>query len=168
MVITAPSETARVLDDASIQFSLPSPANSEVTLRFAFEKPVTIKRIRLEILTDSRFDDRRIGRQPGKKSMLFDVIPQLYRLEREPTTLAWSKCWSENQTEENETMNCIDALSDTGYELRSLKKGEAAHEIVFEFAEPISISAAESLSFTIDSGGSLELDSIAQLRLSFD
>ena len=167
-VMTGQQETAKILKDKSVQFSLPTPTTSEPVLRFDFQKPATISRLRLELLPDLRFDDRRLGRQPTKSLLLFEVVPTLSHNEKTSQQFEWSYCWNPDDPRSEEPLNCIDSLSDTCYTIQPLAEMEVARTLILTLDRPVTIPASSSLNLRIESGGASTLDTLARIRASLE
>ncbi len=166
-VTSESNETAMILDDDSVQLSLPSPNWSAPTMKTYFAEATTIGLLRLELLPDSRFKDRRLGRMPDRTLKLFEVKPSITSEDGTSRTFDWDTCSNLQTPEDDECSSLIDHATDTGWTVPPLAKDQAAHELIFQLKTPLKLEAGETLAVELDSGGSDELDTIARFRVSF-
>lgn len=165
-VTSESNETAMILDDDSVQLSLPSPNWSAPTMKIYFAEATTIGLLRLELLPDSRFKDRRLGRMPDRTLKLFEVKPSITSEDGTSRTFDWDTCSNLQTPEDDECSSLIDHATDTGWTVPPLAKDQAAHELIFQLKTPLKLEAGDTLAIEVDSGGSNELDTIARFRVS--
>ena len=158
-------ETAEVRPDHSVQMSLPSPGGSLPELTFKFARLTTVRKVRLELLPDTRFADRRLGRIPNKKTMLFEVEARRVVAEGKSQRLEWDSCTSTSLAD-GEGWHLCDAASDTGWEVPPLSAAATSHELTFAFREPIVLPADGQLIVVLDSGWG-DTGTLARFRFSF-
>ncbi len=160
-------ETAKILDDGSVQMSLPSPNSSNPQLKLQFKDETSIDSVRLEVLPDLRFADRRLGRIAGRELMLFEFKPHVLSADGKLRSLEWKECRSLQDAEDDTVVHLIDYATDTGWKVPPLKAGQTAHELVFQMKEPLVLKPGDALLVDVDSGGSESLDTLARFRVSF-
>lgn len=166
-VASESKETAVILDDDSVQMSLPSPNWSAPVVKFPFAEAVSISSLCLELLPDSRFEDRRLGRIPGRELKLFEVKLRVVSADGKIRQFDWSKCSYLHDPDDAEAASLIDHATDTGWNVAPLAADQVAHELVFRLEQPLALQPGDSLHLEIDSGGSDELDTIARFRVLF-
>ncbi|MCA9140252.1 MAG: carboxypeptidase regulatory-like domain-containing protein, partial [Planctomycetales bacterium] len=166
--IECPSkETAAILDDASVQMSLPSPSWSAPKLKFNITEATRLAELRLELLPDTRFADSPLGRISGRELKLFEVKPSIGDADGNARQFDWTNVTVSSKPDDDAAQSLIDYASDTGWTVPPLHDKEAAHELVFTLKDPMKLDAGAVLIIEIDSGGSHELDTLARFRVSF-
>lgn len=133
----------------------------EFTLYFWFPKPTTVKHIRLEFLpfeSSPRHDTART---------LFEVKPLLKNRLGETTRLEFQDCKSLGQFDDDTTANCIDSLSDTGWNLPRSGGARSSHQLVLQLTDPVSVNDKTLFGLTIDSGGAPDVEAVSRIRISF-
>ena len=146
---------------------LPGPNWSSPILKFNFAEAAELNALRLELLPDTRFDDRRLGRIPDRKLKLFEVKTWIILADGKTRHLDWSNAEYIQDPDDAEVASLIDYATDTGWKVPDLAEGQAAHEFIFHLDEPVSLTAGDTLAVEIDSGGSEDLDTLARFRVSF-
>jgi hypothetical protein len=163
-------KTMKILDDASVETSLDTPNASPVTLLFRFENPTSIRRIRVELLPDSRFKDGRIGRNPdGKRLMLFDIEARMPIKDDVLRRVEWESVEVSEDADDNENRNgthLIDAASDTGWSIPKHAKDNQPPYAILAFPDAIQFPKGGRFSLTFDVGGH-SFDAPARYRISF-
>ena len=86
------SETADIRADHSVQLSLPSDLGSSASAYFRFDKPSKVHKVRVELLPDTRFKDRRLGRLPDRSTMLFEVELRTVDSDGKERRMEWDSC----------------------------------------------------------------------------
>ncbi|WP_413431568.1 hypothetical protein [Crateriforma spongiae] len=157
-----------IADDGSIKINPSKETRSQqLELKFKFDKPATLRRMKLEILPNDRRDNRRLGTDPAKKLLLFE-LPAYFQSEVSGNRkLEWAHCWSPQDPKSELIGDCIDSLTDTGYEIPPLTNDQDSKELFFTFKEPIEVAGPSELIIVVDSGGSRELDVFNRLRVAF-
>ena len=158
---------AEILTDKSVQFDLAVSEWAEPALHFSFTELVKISRVRLEILPDTRFPDRRLGREADSVVTLFDLKPTLRREAGKAEAIDFDRCENPADLDDPYVGGLIDYASDTGWKVPSLNPGQNAIEVLFAFEEPLSVGPQDELTLHLDAGGSDTLDVPARVRLSF-
>lgn len=182
-VVTSPNEVdcrfggdptkddAEILNDGSVQMRLPAPRWSVTTLRFSFPKETRIRRVRVEILPDLRFADRRLGRNPERKELLlFDVSADRDGPQGRKQPLEWATCKISADAQDpsnTDGANLIDDQSDSGWAIPPLRPSQQSQDAVLAFREEQILSANGSLYLKFDVGGSPEYDTPARYRVAF-
>ncbi|MCA9063086.1 MAG: M48 family metalloprotease [Planctomycetaceae bacterium] len=156
------------LSDGSIQFSLPSPNWSAPQLWFPFAAATKLNAVRLELLPDTRFSDKRLGRIPDRELQVFEVKATVVRTDGSEEVVEFASCNSTSAADPSELQNCIDFLSNTGWAVPALKTDEDRHRLIFTFREPVVLNADDHLRLEVDSGGSNTLDTLARIRFAFE
>ena len=158
---------AEILDDKSVQFDLATSDWQEPQLHFRFEKGIRISRVRLEILSDTRFPDRRLGRDPDASVVLFDLKPTLVQSDGIAKAIDFDRVENPMDPDDPYVSGLIDYATDTGWEVPNLGPNQDAVEVLFAFDDPIALQSTESLILHLDAGGRNTLDVPARVRVSF-
>lgn len=166
-ITTETAESGEILDDDSVQMGLPGPNWSSPILKFNFAEAAELNALRLELLPDTRFDDRRLGRIPDRELKLFEVKPWIISVDGKTRQIDWSNAEYIQDPDDAEVAALIDYATDTGWKVPNLAEGQAAHELIFRLDEPLSLAAGDTLAVELDSGGSEQLDTLARFRISF-
>ncbi len=156
--------------DGSVQTALPGPNASEVVLLFRFASRTEIRRVRVELLPDTRFADGRLGRNPErKKLMLFDIEARIVGEDGELKRTEWQSCTvsKDNQEPDNtDGGNLIDAASDTGWSIPKVANADDVPYAIMTFPSNIVIAANGCLLLSFDVGGHPDFDTPARYRVS--
>lgn len=165
---TEPSSDVQISDDQSIEINPPTGTHAqELALKFQFDKPTAISRLKLEVLPDLRQNDRRLGTDPKKRLLLFEVAASLHTENEDRRILRWAHCWSPQDPTSEFVEDCIDSLADSGYEIPPLTKNESRKELFLTLEKPIAVVGSAGLEVVIETGGSREFDVFNRLRVSF-
>jgi beta-lactamase regulating signal transducer with metallopeptidase domain len=164
--VTVSSEvSAKVLDDDSVRFE-GDVQWQEANLQFKFDKPMIVEEIRLELLPVDSPSGPKFGRG-GDKMVLFDVKPSIEDQSGKSSGIDFDDCTYLQNPSDETTANCIDYLSDTGWEVPSLSADATSHALVLRFANPITLRADQLLNLTVDSGGADEFAVLNRIRFAF-
>ena len=161
----------QLFSDGSVQTALPAPTASEVTLRFQCASTTKIRRIRVELLPDTRFPDGRLGRNPERKSLfLFDIEARIAGKDGDLRRTEWQSCTiSKDSSEPDNTdgVNLIDAASDTGWSIPREANADDVPYAILTFPSIIVIPANGCFLLSFDVGGHQDFDTPARYRVSF-
>lgn len=161
----------QLFSDGSVQNALPAPNASEVTMRFQCATRTSIRRVRVELLTDTRFPDGRLGRNPERKElMLFDIEARIAGEDGNLRRTEWQSCTISNDSREPDNTdggNLIDAASDTGWSIPKEANADDVPYAILTFQRIIVIPANGCFSLSFDVGGHPDFDSPARYRVSF-
>lgn len=161
----------QTFSNGSVQTALPAPNASEVTLRFDCASTTKIRRIRVEILPDTRFPDGRLGRNPERKElMLFDIEARIAGEDGNLKRTEWLSCTISKDSREPDNTdggNLIDAASDTGWSIPKEANADDLPYAILTFPGIIVTPANGCFLLSFDVGGHPDFDTPARYRVSF-
>lgn len=162
--------TPQILTDASVLTVLPAPRASEVTLHFQLDSATSFRRIRVELLPDSRYRDGRLGRNPErKKLMLFDIEARIAGNDGVFRRTEWQSCEvsvDANDSQNTNGGNLIDNASDSGWSIPTRADARDRPCAVLVLRDALHLPADGRFSISFDVGGHPDFDTPARYRVS--